>query len=82
MTYANFRHITDFFNADDTYSEMTAEIKNLEDDEIQYMLLSREFLRDNGNVSVFVKSYLIPYFYNESEYKSDNYRIYYAPYFN
>ena len=82
MTHAEFRYISDFFKSDDTEAEMIEERNNLQDDKIQYILLTRDFLRDDGDVSIFFRSYLIPYFYNESEYKSDNYRIYYAPYFD
>ncbi|MFX1383368.1 MAG: hypothetical protein ACFFBP_13075, partial [Promethearchaeota archaeon] len=82
LTNAEYHFINDYFDADDTKSEMIDEIKELRDGEIEYICLTRNFLNDDNNVSVFIRSYLIPQFYNQSEYKSENYRIYYAPYFD
>lgn len=82
ITYAEYFFIHDFFDSDDIQSEMIDEINDLRDEKIQYLCISKDFLFDDVNVSVFIKTYLIPNFYNESEYESDNYRIYYAPYFD
>ena len=50
--------------------------------EIQYLLVSKEFLSDNNTVPFFIGNYLIPNFYNQTNYDSDEFRIYYAPFFD
>jgi len=82
LTYATEYYINNIFKSDYNQAEFIEEIDYLKDEEIQYLLMSEEFLNDNSNRSIFFKFYLIPNFYNESEYESDDFRIYYAPYFD
>lgn len=70
------------FDSDKNVTENMEEIEYLIDEEIEYMLVHEDFLYGSSNMSKFVRNYLRPYFYNESEYETDHYRLYYAPYFD
>ena len=82
MTYATEYYINKIFKSDFTQAEFNEEINYLKDEKIQYLLISEEFLEDNSNRTIFFKFNLIPNFYNESLYESDDFRIYYAPFFD
>ncbi len=82
MTQSEIEYINNVFESDYTYKEFIEEIDTLKDREIQYLLVSRDLLQDNSNRSIFISIYLIPNFYNQSEYRSENYRIFYAPFFD
>ena len=58
------------------------EIDYLKDNDIEYLLIHEDLLYGSSNMSKFIRYYLRPYFYNESEHETENYRLYYAPYFD
>ena len=75
-------YIDKIFKSDYNYTELINEIDYLKENDIKYLLVSEDYLSECSDEVIFVKSYLKPYFYNETEYESDNYRILYAPYFD
>ena len=75
-------YIEDIFKSDFNYTELINEIDYLKENDIKYLLISEDFLSESSDDAYFVRSYLKPYFYNETKYESDNYRILYAPYFD
>jgi len=75
-------YIEDIFKSDYNYTELINEIDYLKENDIEYLIISEDYLSESSDEVFFVKTYLKPNFYNESEYKSDDYRIYYAPYFD
>jgi len=77
-----YHYIHHWFKSDYNETENINVIEDLIDNELEYLLVSKDFLNENSNRSRFIKIYLIPYFYNESEYQTRNLRLYYAPYFD
>jgi len=82
MSYASIYYIHYIFKSDYTQTELLEEIDFLRDEEIQYLLVSKEYFSENGTVQFFIRNYVIPNFYNQTEYDSDEFRIYYAPFFD
>ncbi len=74
--------IDDIFESNYNQTENIQELEDLKDIKIEYLLVSKDFLNENSNRSIFFKSYLIPNFYNESEHKTRHLWLYYAPYFD
>ena len=70
------------FKSDYNETELIEEIDELKDNEIEYLLITEDFLSESSDVSRFFKYYLIPNFYNDSLKEIGDYRIYYAPYFD
>ena len=74
--------IKDVFEDDVNETKNIAEIDYLRDHEIEYLLIHEDYLSETSDRAKFTRRYLIPNFYNESEYETDHYRLYYAPYFD
>jgi hypothetical protein len=74
--------IDDIFESDETVTENLEEIDYLIDNEIEYLLIHEDLLYGSSNMSKFIRNYLRPNFYNESEYETEHYILYYAPYFD
>ena len=70
------------FKSDYNETELIEEIDELKDNDIEYLLITEDFLSESSDVSRFFKYYLIPNFYNDSLKEIGDYRIYYAPYFD
>jgi hypothetical protein len=75
-------YIDDIFPSDYNYTELINEIEFLMENEIEYLIVREDYLSETNDEVFFVNTYLIPHFYNDSLYESDNYELYYAPYFD
>ena len=73
--------IKSYFKSDVNETENIEDIDNLIDNKIKYLMISEEYIDETDKRATFVLTYLIPNFYNDTLYRSDEYRIYYAPYF-
>jgi hypothetical protein len=82
MINGRYYFINNYFKSDYNQTENIEQIEDLKEDDIEYLLIHEDYLYGSSNRSRFIRSYLIPYFYNESEHKTDHYRLYYAPYFD
>ena len=82
MVNGRYYFINDYFDKDNNQTENIEEIDDLKDDEIEYLLIHEDNLYGSSNRSKFIRSYLVPFFYNDSKHKTDHYRLYYAPYFD
>jgi len=82
MVNGRYYFIDDVFDSDETAMENMEEIDYLRDNDIEYLLIHEDLLYGSSNMSKFIRYYLRPYFYNESEHETENYRLYYAPYFD
>ena len=82
MVNGRYYFIGKVFDSDNSMSENIDEIDFLIDEDIKYLLIHVDDLYENSNRSRFIRSYLKPFFYNESEYQTRHYRLYYAPYFD
>ena len=84
MVNGHYYFINDIFEKNVNYTENVEKIDDLKDDDIEYLLVSEDYLEesDSSDRVHFVKNYLIPNFYNETEHETDDYRLYYAPYFD
>ena len=82
MVNGRYYFIDDIFESDATITENIEEIDYLKDHDIEYMLIHEDYLYGSSNRSKFIRNYLRPLFYNESEYETNHYRLYYAPYFD
>jgi len=82
MVNGRYFFFDNIFDSDKNVTENMEEIEYLIDEDIEYMLVHEDFLYGSSNMSKFVRNYLRPDFYNESEYETDHYRLYYAPYFD
>ncbi len=61
--------------------QLNDRIQSFKNHEIKYLIVSEDLLSQTTNVSRFIKNRLIPEFYNETEYETSDWTIYYAPYF-
>ena len=82
MTYCKIFHISKEFNENANETENIEEIEDLEERDIKYLLVSKDYLEKSTSLSSFIRRYLIPNFYNESKYENPEYLVYYAPYFD
>jgi hypothetical protein len=82
MTICRVYYIHKEINENINEAEYNKTINHLKDNEIEYLLISMDFLADSKNISLFVKNYLRSDFYSEKVYDNDDYVIYYAPYFD
>ncbi|MFX1443901.1 MAG: hypothetical protein ACFFHV_10845 [Promethearchaeota archaeon] len=82
MVNGRYFFIKDYFKSDYNETENIERIDDLIDDNIEYLLIHEDLLYDSSNSSRFIRNYLIPNFYNESEHRTTHYRLYYAPYFD
>ena len=78
----NIYYVYNIFESDKNYTELIDEVDYLKDKNIKYFIVTEDYLSENGDEIFFVKTYLIPNFYNETEYETGDYRLYYAPYFD
>lgn len=76
------KYIDDIFKSDYNYTELINEIEYLKENNIEYLIITEDYLSESSEEVYFVKTYLKPNFYNDTLYESDEYRIYYAPYFD
>ena len=74
--------IDNIFDSDVNATKNLEEIDYLIDNDIEYLLIHDDFLYGSSNRSKFVRHYLRPFFYNETEYETDHYTLYFAPYFD
>ncbi|MFX1394333.1 MAG: hypothetical protein ACFFAH_12270, partial [Promethearchaeota archaeon] len=82
MVNGRYFFIDDIFDSDENMTQNIDEMDELLDEEIEYLLVSEDFLNDDSDLSDFIKIYLIPNFYNETEYNDDKYTLYFASYFD
>ncbi len=82
MVNGRYFFINDYFESDYNQTENIEQIKDLKGDDIEYLLIHEDYLFGSSNRSRFIRNYLIPYFYNETEHETNHYRLYYAPYFD
>lgn len=84
MVNARYYFINDIFEKDVNITENIEEIEYLIDNDIEYLLVSEDYLEesDSSDRVHFVKNYLIPNFYNETEHETDDYEVYSASYFD
>ena len=82
MVNGRYFFINDYFKSDYNQTENIEKIEDLKEEDIEYLLIHKDFLYANSNRSRFIRNYLRPYFYNESEYETEHYRLYFAPFFD
>jgi len=82
MVNGRYYFIEDYFDRDNNITENIEVIEDLKDEDMEYMLISEDFLYGSSNRSKFIRHYLRPNFYNETEHETNHYRLYYAPYFD
>ena len=82
MTYCRIYYIYKEFKDNVNETENVDRINNLKEKEIKYILISKDYLERSSSLASFIKNYLIPNFYNQSEYENSDYIVNYAPYFD
>jgi hypothetical protein len=82
MVNGHYYFFEDIFDSDNNETENIEEIDYLIDKDIEYMLISEDYLYGSSNRSKFIRNYLRSNFYNETEHRTNHYRLYYAPYFD
>ena len=82
MTYCRIYYINTELEEDVNETVNIERIRDLKKAKIKYLLISKDYLEKSSSLASFIKNYLIPYFYNQSEYENSDYIVYYAPYFD
>lgn len=82
MTTSRIYYLNEEFKEDINVTENIKRIERMKSTEIEYLLVSKDYLSESNNISIFVKHYLIPDFYYEKVYENDDYLVFYAPYFD
>ena len=78
----NIYYLNDIFESDYNYTELIDEVDYLKDKDIEYLIVTEDYLSESNSEVYFVKTYLIPHFYNDTTYETGDYQLYYAPFFD
>jgi len=79
MTYSTVFYADEIFNNNNPLNEQ--QLIFLITSNIRYIIISREFISQSSNVSIFINEYLIPNFYNVTLYQNREFNVSYAPFF-
>jgi hypothetical protein len=82
MTHFKIYYLEEEFDEDVNMTQNISKINRMKNKEIEYLLVSKDYLSNSDNLSIFVDDYLIPDFYYDKVYENEDYLIYYAPYFD